>query len=361
MRRESCGTAAVFHRITEGNGRLADVSVADHTRPIMAETTQRVAFITGISGQDGYYLSQLLIGKGYDVHGLIPCNAPGIGEPPGLNLHYGDLADGGNFGLLLDKINPDEVYNLAAQSHVRLSFDLPIYTADVTGVGVLRWLEAIRQHQIRTGRTVKFYQASSSEMFGKVKASPQNEETPFHPRSPYGCAKVFGYWQTINYRESYGLFACNGILFNHESPKRGEGFVTRKITRAAARIKLGLQDKLSLGNLDSQRDWGFAGDYVEAMWRMMQQAQPDDYVVATGETHTIREFLDATFQRFGLDWSQYVEQDPRFLRPAEVDVLCGDASKARRVLCWEPKVSFRELAQMMVEADLELAQREVSR
>lgn len=335
--------------------------MADHTRPIMAETTQRVAFITGISGQDGYYLSQLLIGKGYDVHGLIPCNAPGIGEPPQVNLHYGDLANGGNFDSLLDKIKPDEVYNLAAQSHVRLSFDLPVYTADVTGLGVLRWLEAIRQHQCRTGHTVKFYQASSSEMFGKVKASPQNEETPFHPRSPYGCAKVFGYWQTINYRESYGLFACNGILFNHESPRRGEGFVTRKITRAAARIKLGLQDKLSLGNLDSKRDWGFAGDYVDAMWRMLQQAQPDDYVVATGETHTIREFLDATFQHLGLDWSQYVEQDPRFLRPAEVDLLCGDASKARRVLDWKPNVSFRELAQMMVEADLELAQREVSR
>ena len=322
----------------------------------MAETTKRVAFITGISGQDGYYLSQLLLGKGYDVHGLIPCNAPGIGEPSGLNLHYGDLADGGNFDSLLDAIQPDEVYNLAAQSHVRLSFDLPVYTATVTGVGVLRWLEAIRLHQLRTGRTVKFYQASSSEMFGKVKASPQNEETPFHPRSPYGCAKVFGYWQTINYRESYGLFACNGILFNHESPKRGEGFVTRKITRAAARIKLGLQDKLSLGNLDSQRDWGFAGDYVDAMWRMLQQPQPDDYVVATGQTHTIREFLDEAFGHLELDWHKHVEQDPRFLRPAEVDVLCGDASKARRVLGWEPKVSFRELAQMMIEADLELAQ-----
>ena len=324
----------------------------------MAETTQRVAFITGISGQDGYYLSQLLIGKGYDVHGLIPCNAPGIGEPPGLNLHYGDLADGGNFDALLDRINPDEFYNLAAQSHVRLSFDLPVYTADVTGVGVLRWLEAIRKHQLRTGRTVKFYQASSSEMFGQVKTSPQNEETPFHPRSPYGCAKVFGYWQTINYRESYGLFACNGILFNHESPKRGEGFVTRKITRAAARIKLGLQDKLLLGNLDAKRDWGFAGDYVEAMWRMLQQSQPDDYVVATGETHTIREFLDEAFGHLGLDWHKSVEQDPRFLRPAEVDVLCGDASKARRVLGWEPKVSFRELVQMMVDGDLVLQQRQ---
>ncbi len=327
----------------------------------MTETTQRVAFITGISGQDGYYLSKLLMEKGYAVHGLIPCNAPGIGEPPDVNLHYGDLAEGGNFGALLDKIRPDEVYNLAAQSHVRLSFDLPVYTANVTGVGVLRWLEEIRLHQFRTGRSVRFYQASTSEMFGKVKAALQNEETPFHPRSPYGCAKVFGYWQTINYRESYGLFACNGILVNHESPRRGEGFVTRKITLAAARIKLGLQDKLSLGNLDSQRDWGFAGDYVEAMWRMLQQDQPDDYVVATGETHTIREFLEEAFRHMGLDWQKHVVQDPRFLRPAEVDLLCGDASKARRVLGWKPKVSFRELAQMMVESDLELVRREVSR
>lgn len=327
----------------------------------MTETTQRVAFITGISGQDGYYLSKLLTEKGYAVHGLIPCNAPGIGEPPGIHLHYGDLAEGSNFGTLLDTIRPDEIYNLAAQSHVRLSFELPVYTANVTGIGVLRWLEEIRLHQLRTGRSVRFYQASSSEMFGKVKTSPQNEETPFHPRSPYGCAKVFGYWQTINYRESYGLFACNGILFNHESPRRGEGFVTRKITLAAARIKLGLQDKLSLGNLDSKRDWGFAGDYVEAMWRMLQQDQPDDYVVATGETHMIREFLDEVFGHLGLDWQKHVEQDPRFLRPAEVDLLCGDASKARRVLQWKPKVSFRELAQMMVESDLELVRREVSR
>ena len=327
----------------------------------MAETTQRVAFITGISGQDGYYLSKLLIEKGYAVHGLIPCNTPGIGEPPEIHLHYGDLADSGNFGTLLDAIRPDEVYNLAAQSHVRLSFELPVYTANVTGLGVLRWLEEIRLHQLRTGRSVRFYQASSSEMFGKVKVSPQNEETPFHPRSPYGCAKVFGYWQTINYRESYDLFACNGILFNHESPRRGEGFVTRKITLAAARIKLGLQDKLSLGNLDSQRDWGFAGDYVEAMWQMLQQDQPDDYVVATGTTHTIRAFLDETFGHLGLDWHKHVVQDPRFLRPAEVDLLCGDASKARRVLGWKPKVSFQELAQMMVESDLELVRREVSR
>ena len=318
----------------------------------MSETTKRVAFITGISGQDGYYLSQLLLGKGYDVHGLIPCNAPGIGEPPGLNLHYGDLADGSNFDALLDAIRPDEIYNLAAQSHVRLSFDLPVYTANVTGVGVLRWLEAIRLHQLRTGRTVKFYQASSSEMFGKVKASPQNEETPFHPRSPYGCAKVFGYWQTINYRESYGLFACNGILFNHESPKRGEGFVTRKITRAAARIKLGLQDKLSLGNLDSQRDWGFAGDYVDAMWRMLQPPTPQDYVIGTGTTHSVRELVELAFGHAGLDWRDHVVTDPRHMRPAEVDLLIADPTKARHELGWTPKVDFATLVRMMVDADL---------
>ncbi len=327
----------------------------------MADTSSRVALITGISGQDGYYLSKLLQSKGYAVHGLIPCNAPGVGEPPDLNQHYGDLGDGGNCESLLDRIRPDEVYNLAAQSHVRLSFDVPVYTANVTGVGVLRWLEAIRRHQERTGRHVKFYQASSSEMFGRVTTPMQNEQTPFHPRSPYACAKVFGYWQTINYREAYGLFACNGILFNHESPRRGEGFVTRKITRAAARIKLGQQDKLLLGNLDSQRDWGFAGDYVEAMWLMLQQSQPDDYVVATGETHTIREFLDEVFGHLGLDWRQYVEQDPRFLRPAEVDILCGDASKARRELGWQPKVSFRDLCRMMIEADLELASQTANR
>lgn len=325
----------------------------------MMETTTPVALITGISGQDGYYLSKLLQSKGYAVHGLLPCNAPGIGEPSDLTLHYGDLADGGNFETLLDIIQPNEIYNLAAQSHVKLSFELPIHTANVTGIGVLRWLEAIRKHQSRTGRTVKFYQASSSEMFGKVVSSPQNEQTPFHPRSPYACAKVFGHWQTINYREAYGLFACSGILFNHESPRRGEGFVTRKITRAAARIKLGLQDKLTLGNLDSQRDWGFAGDYVEAMWLMLQQSQADDYVVATGQTHTIREFLDVAFGHLDLDWSKYVEQDPRFLRPAEVDVLCGDASKAHRELGWQPKVSFCELAQMMVESDLKLARCDV--
>ena len=336
---------------------LATNLAADHTRTIMIETTTPVALITGISGQDGYYLTKLLQSKGYAVHGLLPGNTPGIGEPPEPHLHYGDLGDGGNFETLLDTIRPDEVYNLAAQSHVKLSFELPVHTANVTGLGVLRWLEAIRKHQDRTGHRVKFYQASSSEMFGKVVASPQDEQTPFHPRSPYACAKVFAHFQTINYREAYGLFACSGILFNHESPRRGEGFVTRKITRAAARIKLGLQDKLVLGNLDSQRDWGFAGDYIEAMWLMLQQPEPDDYVVATGETHSIRQFLDAVFGHLDLDWKKYVEQDPRFLRPAEVDALCGDASKARRVLGWKPKVSFRELAQMMVESDLALQSR----
>jgi GDPmannose 4,6-dehydratase len=327
----------------------------------MAEPTPRVALITGISGQDGYYLSKLLTSKGYEVHGLISCNVPGIGEPSEPNLHYGDMSDGGNFSSLLDTIRPDEVYNLAAQSQVRLSFDLPIHTANVTGVGVLRWLECIRLHQQRSGRQVRFYQASSSEMFGKVTAPMQNEQSPFHPRSPYACAKVFGFWQTVNYREAYGLFACNGILFNHESPRRGESFVTRKIARAAARIKLGLQDKLLLGNLDARRDWGFAGDYVEAMWLMLQQTQPDDFVIATGETHTIREFLDQVFGHLSLDWRKYVEQDPRFLRPSEVDALCGDASKARNKFGWQPTVFFRELCQMMVEADLELAQREATR
>ncbi len=327
----------------------------------MVEPTRHVALITGISGQDGYYLSQLLSSKGYEVHGLIPCNGPGIGEPSDLKLHYGDMSDGGNFSSLLDAIRPDEVYNLAAQSHVRLSFDLPIHTANVTGVGVVRWLEAIRLHQQRSGRQVRFYQASSSEMFGKVTAPIQNEQSPFHPRSPYACAKVFGFWQTVNYREAYGLFACNGILFNHESPRRGEGFVTRKIARAAARIKLGLQSKLLLGNLDARRDWGFAGDYVEAMWLMLQQTQPDDYVIATGETHTICEFLDEIFGHLGLDWRKHVEQDPRFFRPSEVDALCGDASKARNKFGWQPKISFRELCQMMVDADLELAQREATR
>jgi len=256
-------------------------------------------------------------------------------------------------------VRPDEVYNLAAQSHVRISFDQPEYTADVVGLGTLRLLEALRDPNKRRGRAARLYQAGSSEMFGKVAETPQRETTPFHPRSPYACAKVYAHWQTVNYREAYGLFAVNGILFNHESPRRGENFVTRKITRCATRIKLGLQDKLSLGNLDGRRDWGFAGDYVEAMWLMMQQEKPDDFVIATGESHSVREFLELAFERLDLDWRKYLELDPRFLRPSEVDVLCGDSSKARRVLGWQPKVDFKQLVALMVDADLELAQREL--
>jgi GDPmannose 4,6-dehydratase len=299
-----------------------------------------------------------LLNKGYEVHGLIACRVPGIGESPPF-LHYADLADGSNLVRVLDEVKPDEVYNLAAQSHVRLSFDLPIYTANVTGVGTLRVLEAIRDHQERCGRQVKFYQASSSEMFGKVSETPQNEQTPFHPRSPYGCAKVFAYWQTVNYRESYDMFTCNGILFNHESPHRGEAFVTRKITQAAARIKLGLQDKLHLGNLDAKRDWGFAGDYVEAMWLMLQQDEPDDYIVATGETRSVRDFLEAVFNYLNLDWQLHVEIDNNLFRPAEVNLLCGDATKAQTQLGWKPKVNFKELARLMADHDLELAKREL--
>ncbi len=319
----------------------------------------QVALITGISGQDGWYLSELLASKGYEVHGLIACKKPGIGETAD-NLHYSDLTDSSNLFEILQRVKPDEVYNLGAQSHVRLSFEVPIYTADVTGVGALRVLEAIRGHQQASGRQVKFYQASSSEMFGQVAESPQTEKTPFHPRSPYGCAKLFAHWQTINHRESYDMFTCNGILFNHESPRRGEGFVTRKITQAAARIKLGLQDSLKLGNLDARRDWGFAGDYVEAMWLMLQQDKPDDFVVATGETHSVREFLGEVFGHLELDWNDFVSTDEQFYRPAEVELLLGDASKAREELGWEPKVSFAELARMMVDHDLALAEREKS-
>ncbi|HUG91019.1 MAG TPA: GDP-mannose 4,6-dehydratase [Planctomycetaceae bacterium] len=317
----------------------------------------RTALITGIGGQDGSYLAELLLDKGYAVHGLAACGHAAT-HTPDTTIHYADLTDGSNLGLILDEVRPDEVYHLAAQSHVRLSFDVPVYTVNVTGLGTLRLLEAIRQHQHRSRRGVRFYQASSSEMFGKAARSPQDEATPFHPRSPYACAKVYAYWQTINYREAYGMFASNGILFNHESPRRGEAFVTRKITRAAGRIKVGLQQKLPLGNLDARRDWGFAGDYVEAMWRMLEHDEPDDFVVATGQTHSVREFLDEVFAALDLDWHDYVETDEKLFRPSEVDVLCGDASKARRVLGWEPKVSFRELARMMTEHDLELARRE---
>ena len=324
------------------------------------------AFITGITGQDGSYLADLLLTKGYEVHGLIRRTSTFTtsriehlyhdqhvkGAP--LFLHYGDLTDAGSLVTLLREIQPDEVYNLGAQSHVAVSFKNPIFTANADAMGVLHCLEAVRGLE----KKPRFYQASSSEMYGKVLESPQTEKTPFYPRSPYGCAKVFGYWQTLNYREAFGLFACNGILFNHESPRRGETFVTRKITRAATRIKLGLQKKLYLGNLDAQRDWGFAGDYVEAMWLMLQQDEPDDYVVATGETYSVRQFLDQVFGRLNLEWKDFVEQDQRYFRPAEVDLLLGDPSKARRKLGWNCKVNFKQLAQMMTDADLELARKE---
>ncbi|MGA2082515.1 MAG: GDP-mannose 4,6-dehydratase [Holophaga sp.] len=327
-----------------------------------------IALITGITGQDGSYLTELLLGKGYEVHGVIrrasTFNTDRIDhlyvdphQSPRLHLHYGDLYDSGGLRRILDRVNPDEVYNLGAQSHVRVSFDQPEFTAEVVGLGCLRVLEALRSYQDAAGRQVRFYQAGSSEMFGSARPR-QSEETRFQPRSPYACAKAYAHFQVVNYRESYGLFACNGILFNHESPRRGETFVTRKITRAATRIKLGLQDKLYLGNLDARRDWGFAGDYVEAMWLMLQQERPDDYVVATGASLSIRQFLDLVFGKLDLDWKQYVEIDPRYFRPAEVDHLEGDAAKARRLLGWEPRTEVRALAAMMVESDLALARRE---
>ncbi|MHC4546048.1 MAG: GDP-mannose 4,6-dehydratase, partial [Planctomycetota bacterium] len=319
----------------------------------------------GITGQDGSYLAELLLKKGYEIWGIMRRSSSfhtgridhlykDPHEQPRLRLVYGDLTDGGNLSTIVNEIKPDEVYNLGAQSHVRVSFDTPIYTVNADGLGTLRLLEAIR----RMKKPAKFYQASSSEMYGKAAETPQTEKTPFYPRSPYGCAKAYSFWQTVNYREAYGLFACNGILFNHESPRRGETFVTRKITRAATRIKLGLQDKLYLGNLDAKRDWGFAGDYVETMWLMLQNDKPDDYVIATGETHSVREFLEEVFGYLDLDWQKYVEIDPRYLRPTEVDRLLGDASKAKKVLKWEPKVTFKELAQMMTDADMEIAKRE---
>jgi GDPmannose 4,6-dehydratase len=328
------------------------------------------ALITGITGQDGSYLAELLLAKGYEVHGLMRRSSTlpteridHIYQDPHLQgarlkLHYGDLADAGNLRAVIDRCRPDEIYNLGAQSHVRVSFDMPLYTADVDALGTLRLLEAVREVQQGTGQPIRFYQASSSEMYGLVAETPQKESTPFHPRSPYGVAKVYSFWQTVNHRESFGIYACNGILFNHESPRRGETFVTRKITRAATRIKLGLQDKLFLGNLDSKRDWGFAGDYVEAMWLMLQQDAPDDYVVATGETYSVKQFLDETFAVLGLDWKKHVEQDERYFRPAEVDLLLGDASKARKALGWKPKVGFKALVNMMVDADMVLAQQE---
>ncbi len=323
------------------------------------------ALITGVTGQDGSYLVEFLLGKGYQVWGIIRRSSTfhtgridhlykDPHEKTRLRLVYGDLTDGGNLSTIINDIRPDEVYNLGAQSHVRVSFDMPIYTVNTDALGTLRLLEAIRS----SGRPVRFYQASSSEMYGKVVEIPQTEKTPFYPRSPYACAKVYSFWQTLNYREAYGLFACNGILFNHESPRRGETFVTRKITRAAARIKSGLQDKLYLGNLEAKRDWGYAGDYVEAMWLMLQQEKPDDYVIATGENHSVREFVEEVFGYLDLDWQQYVEIDERYFRPSEVDILLGDAGKARKMLDWEPKVTFRELARMMTDADMKIAQRE---
>lgn len=326
----------------------------------------KTALITGITGQDGSYLAELLLGKGYEVHGIVRRSSSisreridtlGVDDEvrARLHLHYGDLADGGGLHRLIQQTAPDEVYNLGAQSHVGVSFEVPEYTADVTGTGVLRLLEAIRE----TGSTARFYQASSSELYGKVLEVPQRETTPFYPRSPYAAAKAYGYYITQNYRESYGMYAANGILFNHESPRRGETFVTRKITRAATRIKLGMQDKLLLGNLDAKRDWGYAAEYVEAMWRMLQQDEGDDYVVATGETHSVREFLDEAFGHLGLDWEAYVQIDPRFERPAEVDLLVGDPAKAKARLGWKPQVTFRELVRLMVDADLQLAEREL--
>ena len=330
----------------------------------------KVALITGVTGQDGSYLAEFLIKQGYEVHGVVRRTSSfatgridhmrkgfGPNSSP-LQLHYGDLGDGTGLRAIVEQVRPDEVYNLAAQSHVRISFDQPEYTADVVGLGALRLLEALRDHNKRHNREARYYQAGSSEMFGRVAEVPQRETTPFHPRSPYACAKVYAHWQTINYREAYGLFAANGILFNHESPRRGENFVTRKITRSATRIKLSMQDKLALGNIDARRDWGFAGDYVEAMWMMLQQEQPDDYVIATGETHSVQEFLERVFDLLKLDWRKHVETDPRYLRPAEVDLLQVDSSKARLILEWRPRVNFEQLIEMMVHADLELAERE---
>ena len=328
----------------------------------------RRALITGVTGQDGSYLAELLLAKGYEVHGLRRRSSTFgteriehliFGDNPKLHLHYGDLADGNGLMRLLREIEPHEVYNLAAQSHVRVSFDQPTYTADVTAVGTLRLLEAIRDVQDDTGCQIRFYQASSSEMFGKVVETPQKETTPFYPRSPYGVAKVYSHWITINYRESYNLHASCGILFNHESPRRGETFVTRKITRAATRIKLGLQEKLYLGNLDAKRDWGFAGDYVEAMWLMLQQETPDDYVVATNELYSVRDFCEKTFRQLGLNYEDHVEIDPRYYRPAEVELLLGDSTKACEQLGWKPQTSFEELVEMMVKNDLEVAQQEL--
>jgi len=328
--------------------------------------TRKVALITGITGQDGSYLAEFLINKNYMVYGIIrrssSFNTERINhlyQDPhekkiSMKLIYGDLNDASSLNHILRTIKPDEIYNLAAQSHVKVSFEIPEYTGEISALGTTRILEAIRDSGIKA----KFYQASSSEMFGKVQQIPQNEHTPFYPRSPYGAAKVYSYWMTVHYREAYNIFACNGILFNHESPRRGETFVTRKITTALARIKYGVQDKLFLGNLDAKRDWGFAGDYVEAMWLMLQQKQPEDYVVATGENHSVREFLEAAFDYAGLNWKKYVTIDKRYFRPTEVDILLGDSRKARKKLKWKPKVKFLDLVRMMVDADMALVSRQ---
>lgn len=326
------------------------------------------ALISGITGQDGSFLAEFLLAKGYEVHGIVrrastfnterldSIYADSHEKGAALFLHYGDVTDGAGFRRILEKAQPDELYNLAAQSHVRVSFDQAEYTADVVATGTLRLLEALRDYAAR-GKTIRMYQAGSSEMFGAARP-PQDESTPFYPRSPYAASKVAAHWYAVNYREAYGLFIANGILFNHESPRRGETFVTRKITRALARIKLGLQQKLYLGNLEAKRDWGYAGDYVEAMWMMLQQPSPGDYVIATGESHSVRDFLDQAGARCGVDWTKHVETDPRYFRPTEVDFLRGDASKARRALGWTPRVSFEELVAMMMEHDLDLAQQE---
>jgi GDPmannose 4,6-dehydratase len=324
----------------------------------------KTALVTGITGQDGSYLAELLLEKGYEVYGIIRRSSSfntsridHIYRDPheqGSRLHlvYGDLNDASSINKLVRTIRPDEIYNLGAQSHVRTSFDIPEYTAEVTGVGTLRLLEAVRE----SGMHPRFYQASSSELYGKAQEIPQKETTPFYPRSPYGIAKLYSYWITVNYREGYGIFGCNGILFNHTSPRRGETFVSRKITRAAARIKLGMQKKLFLGNLDAKRDWGYAKEYVDAMWMILQQPEPDDYVIASGETHSVREFLDEAFGYLEMNWKPYVEIDPRYFRPAEVDILIGDASKARQKLGWRPKTAFRELVRLMIDAEMQALQ-----
>ena len=356
------------------SGEVAGHPEQDHGIVRMAHTPAtarhaRRALITGITGQDGSYLTELLVAKGYEVHGIVRrtstiarARLDQIQTQRGVQpafLHYGDVSDAGAMMRLVLEIEPDEIYNLAAQSHVRISFDKPCYTAEVTALGALHVLEAARM--LHQKKEVRLYQASTSEMFGGLpETAPQDENTPFHPRSPYGCAKLFAHAQTVNYREAYGMFACCGILFNHESPRRGENFVSRKITRAASRIREGLQKQVALGNLDARRDWGFAGDYVEAMWQMLQQEEPDDFVIATGETHSVREFLEAAFGYVGLDWEEHVTIDERYFRPTEVALLCGNAAKARERLGWSPKTSFEELVEIMMEHDLDLARRERS-